>query len=126
MMTGRLAGCRILVVEDEYFIAADIKRALLAENAIVIGPVGRLDSGLALANHEPVDAAVIDVNLGKATTYPIADCLKASETPWLFVTGYDEWSMPAEYRDALRLAKPFTISNLIDAVIGMVAAKAVS
>lgn len=120
MMAGRLAGRRILVVEDEYLIAADLRRALQAEEATVIGPVGRLDRGLALADAGPVDAAVLDVNLGQATTYAIADRLRGRATPWLFVTGYDGWSMPEAYRDAPRIAKPFAMRAVIDAVVAMV------
>lgn len=120
MMAGRLSGRRVLVVEDEYFIASDIKRALVAEDAIVVGPVGQLERGLALANSEKVDAAVLDVNLGTAATYPIADCLRETGTPLVFVTGYDEWSIPATYRDVPRLAKPFTMAIVVDAVVGMV------
>lgn len=123
MMAGRLAGRRILVVEDEYFIASDMKQALLAEDAIVVGPVGRLDRGLALATHEAVDAAVLDVNLGQTTTYPIADRLKELGAPWVFVTGYDEWSMPSPYRGTPRLAKPFTMAHVIDTVVTLVAGK---
>lgn len=120
-MAGRLSGRRILVVEDEYFIATDIKKALVAEDAIVVGPVGQLDRALALMSRQPVDAAVLDVNLVKATTYAIADCLRASDTPWVFVTGYDGWSMPPEYRDTPRLAKPFTMRTVIDTVVDLVA-----
>ena len=60
-MTDALAGKRILLVEDEYFIASDLKRALQKAGAHVLGPVGVLDAGLALAE-QPVDAAVLDPN----------------------------------------------------------------
>ena len=41
-----LAAKRILVVEDEYFIARDLERALRAADAIVIGPVATLEQFL--------------------------------------------------------------------------------
>lgn len=41
-----LAAKRILVVEDEYFIARDLERALRAADAIVVGPVATLEQGL--------------------------------------------------------------------------------
>ena len=56
-MTGRLAGKTILVVEDEYFLAADLKRALADAGATVLGPTGEVASALALIGETPADAA---------------------------------------------------------------------
>lgn len=79
-MTGVLAGRRVLVVEDEYFIAVDLKRALSKEGALVVGPVRDLAAGLSLAD-EPIDAAILDVNLEEAMSYPIADRLRDRKVP---------------------------------------------
>jgi hypothetical protein len=38
-----LAGRRVLVVEDEYLIASEVKRWLLAAGSEVIGPVPSMD-----------------------------------------------------------------------------------
>lgn len=122
-MTQALANRRILVVEDEYFIASDMKRALRNADAVVIGPTGDLDRGLQLAQDEAIDGAVLDVNLGDATTYPLADELAARGTPFLFVTGYDGWSMPERYRDAPRIAKPFAMPAVLEAVAQIMPAK---
>ena len=40
---GPLAGRRVLVVEDEYFLADDIVLALTALGARIVGPYGDLD-----------------------------------------------------------------------------------
>ena len=48
-MMGSLAGKHVLIVEDEYFVASDLKRALEKEDAVVVGPAGDLDKGLSLA-----------------------------------------------------------------------------
>jgi len=107
---------RILVVEDEYFIASDLKRALGKVGATVVGPVGDLAAGLRLARSEAIDAAVLDVNLDGSMSYPLADALAEAEIPVLFLTGYDGWSMPDAYREAPRLAKPCSIPSVIGAV----------
>ena len=112
-MTGALTGKRVLIVEDEYFIAADLKRALKQQGAEVVGPVGNLSAGFDLAD-TPLDAAVLDVNLEEALSYPIADRLRARRVPYLFLTGYDGWSLPATYRDDARLAKPFAIHAVME------------
>lgn len=112
-MSDVLAGKRILIVEDEYFIASDLKRALAGHDAEVVGPVGDLDGALALLNKGPLDAAVLDVNLEGAFSYPVADELKAASVPYVFLTGYDAWALPDEHRDSPRLAKPFAIAAVV-------------
>ena len=115
-MDRALDGKRILVVEDEYFIAFDLKRTLTAQGAVVVGPVGDLTKGLLLAGEETLDAAILDVNLRGATSYPIADRLATEEVPYLFLTGYDGWSLPASYGDRPRLAKPYSTPRLVRAL----------
>ena len=119
-MTGRLAGKCILVVEDEYFIASDLKRALQKEEAAVIGPVGDLPRGLALLDGDRPDAAVLDVNLGETTSYAIADRLTGLSVPFMFLTGYDGWALPATYQAVPRIAKPFPMHAVLDCVARLV------
>jgi DNA-binding response OmpR family regulator len=111
-MTGTLAGKRILVVEDEYFIASDLRKALDAQGAQVVGPVANLNAGLELAELA-VDAAVLDVNLEEDRSFPIADRLQSRSIPFLFLTGYDCWALPDQYQQAARLAKPFAPSSVV-------------
>jgi DNA-binding response OmpR family regulator len=115
-MHGDLAGKRVLVVEDEYFIASDLKRALEKQGAVVIGPVGDLDAGLALVEREQLDGAVLDVNLEGGQTFPIAVQLEERSVPYLFVTGYDAWAMPEAFRQVPRIAKPVPMGTLISAL----------
>ena len=118
-MSGTLTGKRILIVEDEYFIAADLRRALTREGAEIVGPVGNLEAGLNLAD-EPIDAAVLDVNLEETHSYPIADRLKARNVPYMFLTGYDGWSLPSGYQDAACMAKPFAMRAVIPMIAALV------
>lgn len=116
MVKGSLAGKRVLVVEDEFLIAHDLKRAFTALDAEVIGPVSDLPAGLALVDDEELDAAVLDVNLCGAMSYPLADRLNEAGVPILFVTGYDEWALPDQYLAAPRIAKPFNCGEVTSAV----------
>jgi len=75
---GALANCRVLVAEDEYFIARDIARALHALEAEVVGPVPSRDAVQAiLATGERIDAAILDINLNGETVFPVMDALAA-------------------------------------------------
>lgn len=111
-MVERLSGKRILVVEDEYYIAADLRQVLEDEGAVVIGPTGSLAHGLNLAA-EGVDAALLDVNLEGANSYPIADLLTEQAVPYVFLTGYDGWSLPEGYQTVPHLAKPFRMEAVV-------------
>ncbi|HKT75718.1 MAG TPA: response regulator [Sphingobium sp.] len=120
-MVGQLAGKRILIVEDEYFIASDLQRALHAEGAVVVGPVGELNQALSLAADKALDAAILDVNLEGAMSFPIAERLAAGHVPFMFLTGYDAWSLPPGYEETPRLPKPFSTPRVVDAVSALCA-----
>lgn len=111
-----LNGKRILVIEDEYYIASDLKRALLREGAVVIGPFNTVPQGLAAVSNDPIDAALIDVNLEGVTSFPIADKLDERGVPYTFLTGYDGTTLPDRYRDRPRLAKPFTMEIVLNSL----------
>lgn len=113
-MTQQLAGRTILVAEDEYFLAADLKRALIGQGATVLGPVGELAGAMALVDRRDIDSAIIDVNLAGTLSYPLADRLTASDVPFLFLTGYDGWALPEAYRSANRLSKPCFVDKVVE------------
>ncbi|HZT87182.1 MAG TPA: response regulator [Stellaceae bacterium] len=117
-MTGgdaaALDGLKILVVEDLLLVADVISEGLADSGCDVVGPVARLEAGLALARQAPLDGAVLDVNLAGDSSVPIAEVLHDRGIPYLFVTGYDaETALPPEYRGAPRLTKPFRIASLV-------------
>ena len=114
-----LAGKHILVVEDEYLIASDVRRALEAEHAKVVGPVGDLGQALELVADERIDAAILDVNLGGTDSYGLADRLQAQAVPYMFLTGYDEWSLPDSHQAVPYVAKPFAMHTVIETVAQM-------
>jgi CheY-like chemotaxis protein len=87
-----LKNRRVLVVEDEYIIAAD---------------------ALSLLEREPApDAAVLDVNLGREKVYPVADALWERGVPFVFATGYDDFVVPDRYVGVPRCEKPIDIRAL--------------
>jgi DNA-binding LytR/AlgR family response regulator len=118
-MAGDLAGARILVVEDEYFIARDIENALLALGGEVAGPVATRDQALALLEKEPIDLAVLDINLQGEMSFGVARALSGRGTPYIFATGYEEASIPHDLHHVPIWKKPFDTDGLAAALAAM-------
>lgn len=110
----QLAGRRILIVEDEYIIAADLEDVLAREGATVVGIASSVAHGLALVDKAHPEAAVLDLNLGGEISAPVASALAERSVPFVIVTGYGEsWSRYPEFRDVPRTDKPVDPWHLI-------------
>jgi CheY-like chemotaxis protein len=104
---------RLLVVEDEFFVAAHIECLLSEEGHEVIGPVGTLDEAKKMARHQAIDGALLDVNLGGARIDDVADILKHRKVPFFFVTAYGRDNLPPSLREAVVVDKPFNDAVLL-------------
>lgn len=112
---------RVLLVEDEYLIAEATARALEDVGVRVIGPTASVEDALALLDGEPVDGAILDVNLVGEKVFPVADTLLARGIPFLFATGYGASDLPPRWRDVPRFEKPVDARALARALLGEVA-----
>lgn len=113
---ANLAGLRVLVVEDELFIAMMLEGALRDEGCVVVGPVPRVANAVKAAQDEPIDVAVLDVNLGGEQVFPVADALVERRVPFVFLTGYGGGVLPAAHADRPVLSKPFKYATLFGAI----------
>lgn len=113
-----LKGRRVLVIEDDYWVAQLLVELLANAGAEVLGPFGWIDEALAfIADHtDSFDSAVLDINLHGAKSYPIADALIAKQIPFVFTTGYGSAGIDPPYGEHLRCAKPFNRDLLIAAL----------
>jgi CheY-like chemotaxis protein len=118
-----LRDCHILVVEDEYFLAADLEEELSEAGAFVVGPAPSVKAAVGLIERTPsLHGAVLDVNLGGDQVFPVADRLLLQGVPFLFVTGYHAQGMPAPYGHVLRLEKPTEPQAVVRALAQMLKA----
>jgi DNA-binding response OmpR family regulator len=116
----KLRGHRVLVVEDEYYIATDTARALRGAGAEVMGPCSNEIAANAQVAQTRPDAVIVDINLGDGPSFSLAGSLKQRGIPFLFVTGYDEEVIPVEFDDVTRLQKPVELRQMIDAISRLV------
>lgn len=110
-----LSGKRLLLVEDEYAIAADLAYVLENAGAEVIGPAASVEDALELVARERdrLDGALLDINLRDERVYPVADALAELGVPFTFTTGYDSSAIPAAYLGVPRHEKPVDRAKLL-------------
>lgn len=80
----------ILVVEDEFMIAMDLRSLLEAEGFAVIGPVASIERALEILNQTTPDACVLDVNLRGENSGPVAAILRAKNIPFVLSSAYEQ------------------------------------
>jgi CheY-like chemotaxis protein len=111
---------RILVVDDEPLISAMTGEWLSELGHVVVGPAYDLAAALKFAETD-LDAAIVDVALGKDKSYPLADALSARGVPFALTTGYGPDGIEPKYRAHSTLGKPFefaSFSRVVDELLG--------
>ncbi len=108
-----LAGMSVLLVEDNLIIAMNGEDILKSLGAAEVIAVPNVSQGLAAIDQQPLQMALLDVNLGVETSFPIADRLISMNIPFGFVTGYGD-SIPQgdSYADISVLQKPYTWESI--------------
>jgi DNA-binding response OmpR family regulator len=113
---------RVLIVEDEFFIALDIGQQLADAGFEVVGPAPSVAKALKLVADQGCDVAILDVNLGGETSEPVAQKLRDSDKPFVVLTGYASDSRQPWFGAAPVLSKPLRMEDLVAALRGCVAA----
>ena len=108
-----LHGKRILVIEDDYYLASDEAAALKETGAIIVGCTGDVSEARRFIDKELIDCALVDINLGYGPSFDIARALRDRQIPFAFTTGYDAAAIPNEFVNIPRLEKPFTQPKML-------------
>jgi len=112
----KLAGCRVLVLEDEYFLASDLAEDLKAHGATVVGPFAELSEANDQVANGGFDVAVLDIDLRGEKAFSLADELVRRRIPFVFATGYGPETLPIRFRGVRQLGKPVKLSELIEEI----------
>lgn len=110
-------GKRILVVEDEFIVAAMLCDTLEDAGAVPLGPVGRVDEAIKAIAAGGFDAAVLDWNLAGESSLPLAGALAERAIPFIIATGYG--SVDGPFNDRPILGKPYVSRQLLEKLAGL-------
>ena len=64
----------------------------------------------------PSTPRILDVNVGGAVVFPVADVLHQRGTPIIFATGYGAGMLPSRFAHRPTLSKPFDYQSLTEAL----------
>ena len=109
---------RVLILEDDPFIALDLQGIVESEGHEVVG----VHRSLAEARNRLSDAfefALLDIDVLDGKSFELASALYDKKIPFAFVSGSNRSELPAKFRDARFVAKPFSES----AIIGLLPAR---
>jgi DNA-binding NtrC family response regulator len=118
-MDEKVAGARVLIVEDEYFLANDITQALTALGLTVVGPVGNRMSALQAIDEAGIEAAVVDIYLEAGADFAVADELVMHNIPFVFATGFGAETIPARFAGVAIFEKPYDTKELARHLLDM-------
>lgn len=104
-----LTGRRVLLVEDQLIIALDAESIFGELGASVVETASSVEEAHALLRHFTPDIAVLDINLGVDTSWPIAEELKRRDIPFVLASGYGDLSgIPGDWVNTLQIVrKPY-------------------
>lgn len=107
-------GARVLLVEDQILIAMSLEAELKDAGYEVPGIAADVASALRMIAAEAPDLAVLDVNLGREDSLPVARALQALGVHFVFATGYGaDFELPQEFAGVPVVDKPYQLDDVL-------------
>jgi DNA-binding response OmpR family regulator len=105
----------VLIVEDDPMVALDLEDIVLAcvPAAVMIG--NSVESATPLLD-EPIDFALLDVDLPDGNSFGVAASLQRRNVPFAFVSGSRRQDMPAHLQRVPFVAKPYSPGEITGAM----------
>lgn len=118
-----MTDIRVLIVEDDPFIAMDIESAVAeqlgsAAELIVVESITQAHQ----ASASKLSCALLDIDVVGGKTFDVAASLLAKGTPFAFVSGSTPSDVPERLRSVPFLRKPFSTRDIVSFVSDAVAA----
>jgi DNA-binding NarL/FixJ family response regulator len=118
---GATGAPRILLVEDDYFVALDAEHALKAAGFVVVGTAATAEEAIAIADQEKPDLAVMDIRLagGRDGVETALELFRRRGIRSIFATAHADPEMRRRAAAAEPLGwlpKPYTTDSLAELV----------
>lgn len=113
---GALSGLTVLIIEDEFLIAADVQR--IVEDAGATGVLLASSTAAArrfLNGDQPIDLGILDLKLGGEDGSPLAQEFRDRRIPFVVATGLDI-SLDC-LSDILVIQKPYDDREVVEALL---------
>ena len=111
-----LLGRRLLIVEDDPYIALALEETLSEFGLIIVGMARSVEEAIRLSRQDGVDLALLDVNIGHEKIDPVADALAARGCPFIFTTGCGRAGLPEAHLEHAMVEKPFYVEEILTAL----------
>jgi light-regulated signal transduction histidine kinase (bacteriophytochrome)/ActR/RegA family two-component response regulator len=112
-----LAGLNVLILEDNLIVALEAEDLLRLLGAASVVAVSTIGAAAAVCKTTTIDFAVLDINLGFENSLGFAVSLRATNTPFVFASGYGEQRKAGESLLAeLTVLKPYDRDSLQSAI----------
>ncbi|WP_040489250.1 HWE histidine kinase domain-containing protein [Fulvimarina pelagi] len=113
-----LDGMNALLVEDNVIISLDAEQLLESHGTSAVFVGANVKEARRILDEQSIDVAMLDVNLGIETSFPLVEPLMERGIPFVFVTGYGEQiefpESAGPHVEAVK--KPFSEDDLLSAL----------
>lgn len=107
----------VLIVEDNMIIALDAESSIVHAGIETVRVASSVAHAMKAIATRPPDFALLDINLGRETSFVVAEHLASLGIPFVFTTGYGEdIAFPPKLLGVPRIRKPYTGDALLTAM----------
>jgi DNA-binding response OmpR family regulator len=119
---GALRTAHILVLEDSFLILMELESVLLDAGAEAVWTCRNVTEALRALAEQDIDAAMLDLQLEREVSVPVARALAQRGVPFFFYTGQlDTRAVRAEWPDCLVVSKPAEPRKIVATMAGLIA-----
>jgi DNA-binding NarL/FixJ family response regulator len=119
----------MLLVEDDPLILMELEAVLEEAGATIVGTCSDVDAALVVTHHDRIDAALLDIRLGRGSVAPVARDLSARGVPFVFYSGQTKTDPIHQEWPAVKIiqkpAPSWVIVSALAAAIGASAGSAI-
>ena len=112
-----LSAMNVLLLEDNMLIALEAEDMLRELGAADVLVASTIDEAFRYVADERFHFAMLDINVGRGTSFDLAKKLEAAAIPFIFATGYgDQFAFKAGATQQIVIQKPYEREHLARAI----------